>query len=396
MSSISSATKNETGSTSSETTTKPLKWQATHVKNAFNQSQDALGQAQGATAPDGFVAQFTPEQVAVFQKMMGYGTQTTAGDTGGALSQGGVNAALGGLSDAGTFVPKGGTDYNIGAASQYADNPYMSGMVDAAMRDARRGVSEEALPQVARTAALTGNVNSNRRAISEGILARGLAEKTADVSAGLRGDAYGEGLKLAQTEANASNDATLKAMLARISGGNTAAGVGVDALKAQGDIYDIAGKGVAGQINAAQAPLNEQMASYQFDTNSPFDALNNYYNIIGARNWGGQSNTTGTTNTTQTSTPSTMDTIGKAVSTGGALFGSSGFNWLPSDERLKTDIKPVGKLDNGLTIYSFKYMDYDAVHIGLIAQEVEKVRPEAIQEVLGFKFVNYDLATQPL
>ena len=64
-----------------------------------------------------------------------------------------------------------------------------------------------------------------------------------------------------------------------------------------------------------------------------------------------------------------------------------------SDERMKENIKRVGKLDNDLNVYQFKYKGLPETHIGLIAQEVERKRPEAIVESGGLKYVRYDLAT---
>jgi hypothetical protein len=65
-----------------------------------------------------------------------------------------------------------------------------------------------------------------------------------------------------------------------------------------------------------------------------------------------------------------------------------------SDERLKTDIKKIGSFDNGLNIYSYHYKDgYDlpeGKQVGVMAQEVEKIIPEAVVEMPnGFKGVNY-------
>jgi hypothetical protein len=65
-----------------------------------------------------------------------------------------------------------------------------------------------------------------------------------------------------------------------------------------------------------------------------------------------------------------------------------------SDRRLKTDIEPVGKLDNGLTVYRYRYLNSLAFQIGLMADEVEKVCPKAVAEIGAFKAVNYELATQ--
>jgi len=65
-----------------------------------------------------------------------------------------------------------------------------------------------------------------------------------------------------------------------------------------------------------------------------------------------------------------------------------------SDRRLKTDITPTGdKLSNGLPLYSFKYIwDDKTSHIGLMADEVEKVIPEAITVTpSGFMKVDYSM-----
>jgi hypothetical protein len=79
------------------------------------------------------------------------------------------------------------------------------------------------------------------------------------------------------------------------------------------------------------------------------------------------------------------------------LFGSLlGFgSGLISDERLKTDKRPIGTTHDGQTIWAFRYMGGGPVHIGLMAQEVELTRPEAVMEhPAGFKLVDYELALQ--
>ena len=66
---------------------------------------------------------------------------------------------------------------------------------------------------------------------------------------------------------------------------------------------------------------------------------------------------------------------------------------LSSDVRLKEDITPVGKLDNGLTVYRYKFIGQNHYQIGLLAQDVEKVMPEAVGEIAGYKAVNYEMAS---
>lgn len=75
---------------------------------------------------------------------------------------------------------------------------------------------------------------------------------------------------------------------------------------------------------------------------------------------------------------------------GGASLGA----FLLSDVDLKTDIEPVGELFDGQQVYRYRYVaDPDTVHIGLIAQEVEEVEPEAVARIAGFRAVDYGRAT---
>lgn len=82
----------------------------------------------------------------------------------------------------------------------------------------------------------------------------------------------------------------------------------------------------------------------------------------------------------------------RGASLGGlfGLAGSLGGAAIMSDRRLKTDIKLVGKLDNGLNVYSYRYKAGGATHLGLMADEVERLHPSAVVEGHnGFKAVRY-------
>ena len=66
----------------------------------------------------------------------------------------------------------------------------------------------------------------------------------------------------------------------------------------------------------------------------------------------------------------------------GSLSGSTTTTTQPagffSDERLKENMRPVGKTKDGQTIYSFNYKGDKRTQIGLSAQEVAKKHPEAV------------------
>lgn len=64
-----------------------------------------------------------------------------------------------------------------------------------------------------------------------------------------------------------------------------------------------------------------------------------------------------------------------------------------SDVKLKENIEPVGALYDGTNVYRYNYKGDDTPRIGVMAQEVEQTRPDAVMEVGGFKAVDYRKAT---
>jgi hypothetical protein len=52
---------------------------------------------------------------------------------------------------------------------------------------------------------------------------------------------------------------------------------------------------------------------------------------------------------------------------------------LPSDIRLKRDIVRIARLDNGLGLYRFRYLNSDEIYVGVMAQEVALIRPDAVE-----------------
>lgn len=291
--------KQETQQTSSGTAA-PWAPQIPYLTSAFQQAQNIYDQNAGHLYNGQQVAQYNPQQLSTFQSMLGYGNNNTApsttSSTGSTLATSGSGALTGALDALANFRPSGGTQSNIDAASAYSDNPAISGMVQAAMRDANQQAADSTLPQIARNAAATGNINSNRTAIQNGIVQRGLAQKAGDISANLRGQAYTQGLNLAEQNSEANNNAMLAAMTGAGSLGNNATTTGVNALSSginqQGALYGLAQQGGAGLQASDQAAIDNAKAMSQYGYAAPFDLLNNYFNIIGQRGYGGQ--TTGT------------------------------------------------------------------------------------------------------
>lgn len=136
-------------------------------------------------------------------------------------------------------------------------------------------------------------------------------------------------------------------------------------------------------INEISALLSgSQVSMPNFGVNTPQGAAttdvagiinNNYAQQLGA--W-------------QQDSASRGGALGGLFQLGGTLGGAA----IMSDERTKTDIKKVGKTDDGQNIYSYRYKMGGPIQMGLMAQEVEKKKPEAVQDVGGIKLVEYGKA----
>lgn len=86
---------------------------------------------------------------------------------------------------------------------------------------------------------------------------------------------------------------------------------------------------------------------------------------------------------------------------GGGGFRGGGGGGRRSDIRLKHDIALLGRLNNGLGFYRFAYNGSDKAYVGVMAQEVQMVEPEAVMlgrdgyfrvfyDKLGLKLQTYD------
>jgi hypothetical protein len=50
-----------------------------------------------------------------------------------------------------------------------------------------------------------------------------------------------------------------------------------------------------------------------------------------------------------------------------------------SDSRLKRDIARVGEVDDRIDLYRYRYLWSDTIYVGVMAQEVAELVPEAVQ-----------------
>ena len=78
------------------------------------------------------------------------------------------------------------------------------------------------------------------------------------------------------------------------------------------------------------------------------------------------------------------DALPLVAANGGSVIST------PSDRRLKTDIAQIAMLRPGIPLYRFRYISRDEVHVGVMAQDVLPVVPEAVTtDASGFMRVDY-------
>jgi hypothetical protein len=78
--------------------------------------------------------------------------------------------------------------------------------------------------------------------------------------------------------------------------------------------------------------------------------------------------------------------IGSAIGGGAQGAGAA----MASDRRVKQNIKVVGRTDSGLPVYTYQYKGQNVTQMGVMAQDVEMVNPEAVVEINGIKHVDYN------
>jgi len=288
------------GSTKKTTTTDegPWKDQAPYVKDALSKSQGLFNAKSGTAA-------YAGDTYANANEL----TTNAAKDTGVYAAGAGKDAAdattlsgMGLLGQSGNYMDSLGaygaaagadnTASNIKNAGMYADNPYLSGQIDAATRDVGRNLNENTLPGIDRAAVGSGNINSSRAGIAEGIAMRGAQDQAGDIAANMRGNAYNQGIQTAANDAqfrtNSMGQASNNLGAAVQSGvANTAQGVDTS--------YQNLGKsGLAGGVLQAdeQGQLSADQNQWNANDTREQGLLNNYYGTIGANNWGKSGNTT--------------------------------------------------------------------------------------------------------
>ena len=135
-------------------------------------------------------------------------------------------------------------------------------------------------------------------------------------------------------------------------------------------LYGAVGR-VGGQQRAFnQEAINQAMAKYNYGAMAPQQALQNYMSMISG-NYGGQS----------TAGASPLSQVGQLASLAYVLGGS--------DIYIKENIVPEATHWKGFNVYTFNYIGDPKPRRGVMAQEVEQSRPDAVYDIGGVKYVAY-------
>jgi hypothetical protein len=163
------------------------------------------------------------------------------------------------------------------------------------------------------------------------------------------------------------------------------------------------------QIQGMNTGLNANQQAFQQEAYNQMQPIN----VINALRTGSQVQNPSYASTPQQANTAGADILGATqqgynaqlanvnaqnAASGNFMSGLMGLGgaYLMSDVNVKENIKKVGLLDNGLNLYSYNYKDgYDLPEgrqVGVLAQEVEAIMPEAVAEMPnGFKGVNYSM-----
>lgn len=257
-------------------------------------------------------------------------------------------------------------------------SPYTSAVANSTFANLREQQKQE--QEGLQTGAIrAGAFGGDRAGIASANLARQQDLATAQAMSNIYNQGYGQavglfgqqqGVNLAAQQADALRQLQAAQQLAGL-------GTGLQSSVLQGAQAQLA---AGAQQQAVQQAINSGYYNQYLAAQAyPYQQAQFFANL--ATGVGGQMG--GTT----TGTPAQPSPVGSIFGALGAL-GS-----IMSDKRAKENIRPIGKTNDGQTIYRFNYKGDDVTQIGLLAQEVEKKHPEAVTTINGIKGVDYKEAT---
>ncbi len=373
------------GSTTTTQNSAPWSGQQPYISNIYAQAQN-LNQTPGPQYyPSDTYAGLTPQQNGIMSQMINYGTGggTTGlqsanqnltstlspgytSQTGGTFNQG--NNVLSNETSSGYLNP-----WNSPSFGTVVNNTLASTIPATSASFINGGRSDSGLAQRAQTMAATDAVGN-------------LAQSQYNTNQNIQNSAASQASNNYLTQqGNQIKGAAIAPMVDQATAGNL------------GTALQTAGMTQANNQNQT----NANVAAYNYGQMLPYNKLGMFENSIA-----GMGNPGGSVTSSQ---PYFSNTLGNVLGAGTGLLGlnamtgaaGGGFGstmlgslFALSDRRLKKDIEKIGVSDSGFPLYTFRYKDEGpmSMHIGVMAQDVEKRRPDAIVETPIGKAVNYTKA----
>lgn len=266
----------------------PWSGQQPYIKAGYTQAQDALNSALGKGTYQGqYTADLNPFQTSGFNQLGQFAQNQGANAANTVLGAGQANIGAASTfgNNAQAMFNQAGQDPTqqiMGNAGQYANSPYLDGQIDAASRDVTRNLNENQLTGLDLAAAGSGNMNSSRTGVAQGIMQRGAGDRIADISAQMRGNAYQNGLGMAQAQYNTGVNQMAGANGQLLQAGQFGADQmnnGVQLGYGSGLAQAQAGQGFQTQ---QQNVLNGQKQQFSDQQNNSLDLVNKYMSTIGS------------------------------------------------------------------------------------------------------------------
>lgn len=364
--------KSKTQQQSQTSSTAPPDWVTDAYKSLFSSAQDAAGKGYQAYTGNR-VAGLSPEQEA--------GIQATTAAVGKADPYYGKAAGYLDQS-AQTISPMA---YS-GEALQQFMNPYQKDVIDATLAQTAENDRRQQQDLTGK-AIMSGAWGGDRAGVAKAELGRQQKMAADSTLAGLNSQNFSQALQAFQQQQGVDLGARQSDASRQASAGSQFMNLGQSAQdSALKDAYaQIQAGGVRQQNEQAKADaayeewLNEQAYPYQ--------SQGWLANILGGIGSGAGSTSTGTTTSKEKGGGGgAAGAVTAGIGLATKLFGLS-------DERLKEDIEQVGETFDGQPIYRYRFKGSPKTEIGLMAQEVEDVHPEAVGNFGGIKMVDYRGAT---
>jgi hypothetical protein len=396
------------GTTVQTSTSEPWKAQIPYLLAGFKGAKDLFNKGIPEYYPGETLAGFDPAQTAANKAILGYtmgprpaaqqagaerqlldtyGLAKNLGRMGGAAARRGLQ--LQGPLSQGQYsrlTPYSGQQYNdllagnvrTGAGTPYAamENALTQGVIGNLQKNVLPGIRQQQV--MYQPGGSSMGANQQNKAVSEATAA-GLTKPLAQMYS----DAYQTAQGMRMPAAQMGLGAQQFGMNYGLQGQQLAQGAGqlglgaVDryagVMNAPLSMYNAMGDVGAGKRAMTQEAMNRDQARYQYQATAPQQHLANYLSMIQG-NYGGQS--------TQV-TPNQGGGMGDLAS-----IASIASLFMGSDIRIKENIERDGTW-KGHNVYTYNFKGSNTRSRGVMAQEIEITRPDAVMEIEGIKHVNY-------